>query len=74
MQYVLVTAATADRLTDLVNQRLADGWTLWGPPFYTGRGVDGLGQALVLTAYSPAGRGVDHVSADLMFRGPYGTA
>ena len=43
--FTLLTAKTADDLSQLVNEHLADGWRLFGKPFF---GAGHLYQAVVL--------------------------
>ena len=47
LEYVLITAATADVLSREVTQRLNDGWQLYGNPTVGGAAVPHYAQALV---------------------------
>jgi hypothetical protein len=38
-EYLLLSAPTADRLSELVNERLAEGWQPHGSPFARGRDI-----------------------------------
>lgn len=76
LRYKLLTAATAEALDDRVNDAIARGWTPWGPPFHTGRGLNGLGQAVVLfdDVAAPRVAEADRPTDDTPYGGTYGTA